>query len=119
MEGLIVPSKFYAAAAAGRPILAAVDERGELAELVRRHDCGLVAPAGDAAAFTAAVLALSDDPTGRKRQGRNARAMIENEFPRARALGSWVQRLEQIARAGAAAPRNALPVGPVLRREGV
>ena len=125
MEGLIVPSKFYAAAAAGRPIVAAVHERGELAELVRRHDCGRVAPPGDPAAFAAAVLALSDDPARRERLGRNARAMIENEFPRARALDAWVTRLEQVARAGAstnfAEPRDAqgLAVRSVLQRESV
>ncbi len=122
MEGLIVPSKFYAAAAAGRPILAAVDERGELAELVRRHDCGLVAPPGDAAAFAAAVLGLSDDRAQRERQGRNARLMIENEFPRERALDAWVRRLQQVAFAGIAAPsseRDALPVAPILKRESV
>jgi colanic acid biosynthesis glycosyl transferase WcaI len=122
MEGLIVPSKFYAAAAAGRPILAAVDERGELAELVRRHDCGAVAPPGDAAAFATAVLTLSGDPARRERQGRNARAMIENAFPRERALDAWVRRLEQVTRARIAAPsveREALAVTPVLRRESV
>jgi colanic acid biosynthesis glycosyl transferase WcaI len=123
MEGLIVPSKFYAAAAAGRPIIAAVDREGELAELVRRHDCGLVAPSGDAAAFAAAIVSLRDDQARRERLGRNARAMIESEFPRARALDAWVRRLEQVARAGAAAtfaePRDTLATGPVLRRESV
>jgi colanic acid biosynthesis glycosyl transferase WcaI len=123
MEGLIVPSKFYSAAAAGRPIIAAVDLRGELAELVRRHDCGLVAPPGDAAAFAAAVLALRDDPMRRERQGRNARAMIESEFPRSRALEAWTRRLQQVAWAGASEPltdeRDALTEGPVLQKESV
>jgi glycosyltransferase involved in cell wall biosynthesis len=122
MEGLIVPSKFYAAAAAGRPIIAAVDESGELARLVRRHDCGTVAPPGDVSAFATAVRTLSDDPARRERQGRNARAMIENEFPRERALDAWVRRLEQVARAGVPAPsaeRDALAAGPVLQRESV
>ena len=123
MEGFIVPSKFYAAAAVGRPIVAVVDAEGELAEIVRRHDCGLVVSPGDRAALAAAVLALRDDPARRERMGGNARAMIEREFPRRQALDAWTRRIEQVARA-AKAPAFAddiaahgLAVGSALPRK--
>ncbi len=41
LEGLIVPSKFYGIAAAGRPIVMIGDGDGEIARLVRQHRCGI------------------------------------------------------------------------------
>ena len=49
LEGLIVPSKFYGIAAAGKPIIFIGDKDGEVARLVRQHGCGLVIAPGDAA----------------------------------------------------------------------
>src|SRR5262249_41317118 len=42
LEGLIVPSKIYGIAAAGRPIIAVTARSGEIASLVRAYDCGVV-----------------------------------------------------------------------------
>jgi hypothetical protein len=45
LEALIVASKFYGIAAASRPTLAITAPDGEIADLVRRHQCGLsIAP---------------------------------------------------------------------------
>jgi len=41
-EGLVVPSKVYSIAAAGRPIISICDERGEISQLVRQYRCGFV-----------------------------------------------------------------------------
>src|SRR3954453_3798908 len=46
LEGLIVPSKFYGIAAAGRPIIAITAQNGEIARLVREHNCGLIIAPG-------------------------------------------------------------------------
>jgi colanic acid biosynthesis glycosyl transferase WcaI len=51
MEGLILPSKFYGVAAAGRPTIAVTDPAGEIAELVRRYQCGAVVTPGDGHAW--------------------------------------------------------------------
>jgi len=40
LEGLIVPSKFYGIAAAGRPTLFVGNTDGEIARLLREGDCG-------------------------------------------------------------------------------
>src|SRR5262249_3660442 len=42
LEGLIVPSKVYGIAAAGRPIIAITAKNGEIANLVPEFDCGVV-----------------------------------------------------------------------------
>jgi len=46
LEGLVVPSKFYGIAAAGRPIIAVAATDGEIAQLIARYHCGFpIAPA--------------------------------------------------------------------------
>ena len=39
-EGLIVPSKFYGIAGAGKPIVVIADKNGELGQLVQQYHCG-------------------------------------------------------------------------------
>ena len=46
LEGLIVPSKFYGIAAAGKPIIVIGDKDGEIARLVQQHGCGIVDRSG-------------------------------------------------------------------------
>ncbi len=89
LEGLIVPSKFYGIAAAGRPVLFVGDEDGELARLLRAHDCGTAIAHGDGPAFAAAVRRLRDDPAWRRRQGDNARRLLDERFEQQLALREW------------------------------
>jgi colanic acid biosynthesis glycosyl transferase WcaI len=51
LEGLILPSKFYGIAAAGRPIIAITAKDGEIAELIEQHACGIIIAPGDAKAL--------------------------------------------------------------------
>jgi glycosyltransferase involved in cell wall biosynthesis len=53
MSMISIPSKTFAYMASGRPLLMAVE--GEAAELVMRHECGIVAKPSDPAALAAAV----------------------------------------------------------------
>ena len=73
MEGLIVPSKFYGVAAAGRPTIAVSAPDGEIGALVARYDCGVSVAPGDGAGLAAAIRALKGDPDVIERMGRNAR----------------------------------------------
>ena len=71
-----VPSKMYSILAAGRPILASVDEGTEVARTGLRAGAGLAVPPDDQAAFTAALARLLDDAVGRSRRGAAARAFV-------------------------------------------
>jgi colanic acid biosynthesis glycosyl transferase WcaI len=71
-----VPSKMYSILAAGRPILASVDEGTEVARTVLRAGAGLAVPPDDQAAFTSALERLLDDEEGRSRMGAAARAFV-------------------------------------------
>jgi len=55
LEGVVVPSKMYPVFAAGRPVLAVAPEESDVARIVRRHACGLIADPDNPAAVAAAV----------------------------------------------------------------
>lgn len=97
LEGLIVPSKFYGAAAAGRPVIAVTSADGEIARLVRDHDCGAQIDPGDGEALARVILELAADPAGRARMGEAARRMIDQTFARRLAMENWRAALERAA----------------------
>jgi len=88
-ENLIVPSKFYGIAAAGRPILAIVDPNGEIAALVKRFNCGAIVEPGDGAGLAQVLETMIGNRALVEEWGRNARAMIETHYSRAHAIDQW------------------------------
>jgi colanic acid biosynthesis glycosyl transferase WcaI len=72
-----VPSKTYSILAAGRPVVASVDEGTEVARVVEKAGAGLAVPPDDPDAFTAALVTLLDDPDGARAMGSNGRAFVE------------------------------------------
>jgi glycosyltransferase involved in cell wall biosynthesis len=97
LEGLVVPSKFYGAAAAGRPVIAITAKDGEIARLVEQYACGLVIEPGNADALAETLMRLSTDPERIAAMGKNARAMLEARFTRREAFGGWRELLDRIA----------------------
>jgi glycosyltransferase involved in cell wall biosynthesis len=96
MEGLVVPSKFYGVAAAGRPTLFVGDPDGEIARTVIDSVCGLVVPSGGAAALASAILTLRDQPELLALHGRNARAVFTARFDKKHALSRWTGLIERV-----------------------
>jgi colanic acid biosynthesis glycosyl transferase WcaI len=72
-----VPSKTYSILAAGRPLLASVDEGSEVQRIVEAADAGIAVRPDDPDAFVTALGTLLDDPAGRERMGANARSYVE------------------------------------------
>ncbi len=68
------PSKFYGILAAGRPVLASIDEGSEVASVVKEADVGLAVPPDDPWAFTQALDQLLADPDELVAMGERARA---------------------------------------------
>jgi glycosyltransferase involved in cell wall biosynthesis len=97
LEGLIVPSKFYRIAAVGRPMVVIGARDGELGALVQRHACGLVVEPGDAQGLADLLKRLAGDPQGLAAMGKAARALLDAQFSRARALESWRQLIGELA----------------------
>src|SRR5882757_3642794 len=89
LEGLVVPSKFYGIAAAGRPIIAVAATDGEIAQLIARYHCGFAIAPGHADDLATALTALSRDHHRLAAMGTRARAMLDVHFTRRQALERW------------------------------
>jgi colanic acid biosynthesis glycosyl transferase WcaI len=95
-RSLVVPSKFYGVAAAGRPMIAITTKDGEIARLVEQYACGLVIEPGNAHALAEALMRLSTDTERVAAMGKNARAMLEACFTRRQAFDRWRRLLDRI-----------------------
>ncbi|WP_210269795.1 glycosyltransferase family 4 protein [Hyphomicrobium methylovorum] len=93
LEGLIVPSKFYGIAAAGRASIFIGAPDGEIARVIRQHKCGLHVQMGDAEALANAVLQLMNAREETKRMGERARLACEAYYDKAHAIRSWASIL--------------------------
>ncbi|MDO9443084.1 MAG: glycosyltransferase family 4 protein [Beijerinckiaceae bacterium] len=96
LEGMIVPSKFFGIAAAGRPTISVTDAHGETASLVNRYACGLVVAPGDGAGLAAAIERLAAHPDERLRMGVNARAIVDGDFAKKASLRRWATLLDEL-----------------------
>ena len=101
LEGLIVPSKFYGIAAAGKPIIVIGDKNGEIARLVEQHGCGIVIAPGDADALVDVLRRLSNAPETIAEMGRRARAMLDAHFTRQQTLQRWSGLFDQLDKSSA------------------
>jgi glycosyltransferase involved in cell wall biosynthesis len=96
LEGLLLPSKFYGIAAAGRPVVFIGDTDGELARLVRRHACGLAIAPGDAATLVDTLQRWSSAPTMVAEMGARARMMLEERYTRRQGLARWRELFDRL-----------------------
>ena len=96
MEGLIVPSKFYSAAAAGRPTLYVGDSKGEIARLLSKHSCGFTIEPGDVRGLVQTIERLSSDPVLYRKMASNARATFEEHFEQSISVAAWCRVLEGV-----------------------
>ena len=91
MEDAVIPSKLLTYMAAGRPIVAAVSNRSEVARHIERADCGVVIPAENPRALVDAALQLRLDSSLRQRLGENGRKYVEANFTKALVLEEYDQ----------------------------
>jgi colanic acid biosynthesis glycosyl transferase WcaI len=101
LEGLIVPSKFYGIAAAGKPIIIIGDKNGELARRVQQHGCGIVVAPGDTRTLVDALRRLANKRGTISEMGRRARAMLDTHFTRQQALQRWSGLLDRLDKSSA------------------
>ena len=98
LEGFIVPSKFYGIAAAGRPVISITAKDGEIAQLVRQYDCGVVIEPGNSEALADSLVLLSQNYERVIAMGVHARAMLDAHFTRRQAFERWRGVLQAIER---------------------
>ena len=73
-DGLLVPSKLYAAMASGRPVIVVASDRNELALELERGGFGVRIEPGDVDGFVSAVKRLARDRALADETGKRARA---------------------------------------------
>ena len=73
-----VPSKTYSILAAGRPLVASVDDGSEVANIAKAAGAGLAVPPEEQRPFTDAILRLADDDDARREMGAAGRAWVES-----------------------------------------
>lgn len=95
-EGLIVPSKFYGIAAAGRPVISITARDGEIGRLVTNAYCGVVIEPGLSTELASSIMLLRNDRTTREAMGKNARALIDARFSARRAVETWSELFENL-----------------------
>jgi colanic acid biosynthesis glycosyl transferase WcaI len=91
-----VPSKAYSILAAGRPVVASVDEGTEVARVVEKAGAGLAVPPDDPEAFAAALAALLDDPARARAMGAAGRAFVERWASPAVVAGRYEALFEEL-----------------------
>lgn len=93
LEGVVVPSKLYGILAAGRPVLAVAPEESDVARIVRRAGCGVVANPDDPASVVAAVRGLLANQQKLPDMAARARS-IAAEFERGKHLEFFTQAVQ-------------------------
>src|SRR5690606_38425741 len=113
-----VPSKTYSILAAGRTIVASVDEGTEVARLVEKAGAGLAVPPEDPVAFTDAIVTLLEGPDREAAMARGGRAFVESSATRAASAPRYEELFEErrSRRRGAAGePRGGHGQGLVIQ----
>jgi len=104
LEGLIVPSKYYGIAAAGRPAIFIGDRDGEIASKIAASGGGVTVPSGDGEALARAILVYAADREGAREAGRAARRSFDADDDLTVAMKRWSAVVADVAdRQGATA----------------
>lgn len=93
----VAPSKLLSYMAAGRPVVAAVNEHSVAARLVRESGGGVVVPAEDPPALALALEHLSNDPDMRSALGRAGREYVERTFDKGPLMVQWERLLVSLS----------------------
>jgi colanic acid biosynthesis glycosyl transferase WcaI len=96
LEDLIVPSKFYSIAAAGRPTIFIGAEHGEIGRILEENGCGFSVTPGDGEALLERILALAGDGDLCASLGTRARVAFERQWDKERAIAKWEALLRSI-----------------------
>lgn len=106
LEGLIVPSKVYGILSAGRPVVFIGDTQGEVAKLLREHDCGISVAVGAGRELAQVLRGLQADPKRVLALGENARRAAVTRHTSQGAATEWMRMLADLS---CASPVEQLP----------
>lgn len=111
VSGLLVPSKYSAALAAGRPVLLVGGSGTDMHAEITREGVGW-ALAHDSEALVAALAAVAANPNELVHRGNAARKLFARQYDRSLATSRWAELLAGLTRdpaAGDSAGRSGEP----------
>lgn len=100
MFGISVPSRSYSTLGAGKPIIAAMDPRAEIARVVAEEEIGWVAGEEDADAVVRAIREAKADPERLAAMSRRARAVAERDYALEAVVEQFRRLVDDVARGG-------------------
>ena len=92
-----VPSKAFTIMAAGRPVLAAIDERNQVAAEIRHAECGEVVPPNGVNEMAKTLRGWADDPLTLDALGSRGRRWAERFHDRESAVREYEGLFARIA----------------------
>jgi glycosyltransferase involved in cell wall biosynthesis len=103
--GCLVPSKVYGILAAGRPFVAMMERRADIAQMALEFEVGFVVPPGDAGALASTISDAMNNRELLEEMGRRARILAEEMYDRRVVIPRFAALLEAM-----------LPVASLPRR---
>jgi glycosyltransferase involved in cell wall biosynthesis len=104
MEGLIVPSKFYGIAAAGRPAIFIGSKSGEIPRILQEAQCGFSVEKGQAEELSQIIQELANRLDRCVTVGNRARTLFDDRFDSRHAMRAWGAILDETADSVSARP---------------
>jgi glycosyltransferase involved in cell wall biosynthesis len=100
--------------AAGRPILAIIGEKSEVARVAKEYNCGIVVPHGNAQGIAKALIKLQKDKNLCAVMGENARRAFEDNFTKRHAINNYYEVIKNLFLERKALPKEKkTKVGPI------
>jgi len=93
-----VPSKVLGYMAAGRPIVAAVDQDCDTADMIKKAECGLVVPAGDRKSLSHAILYYYNHSKERVNAGKSGRAYFLQNYEKQTVTRKYLDLIKNLLR---------------------
>ncbi|HLW53800.1 MAG TPA: glycosyltransferase family 4 protein [Candidatus Angelobacter sp.] len=102
--GLVVPSKFFGAIAAGRPVLFAGSRESAIAQWIERYQLGWVLTADNLQAVAREITAYMNQPLERARMQQHCHQVYRRHFSKDHVLDAFDHRLRELLDIGEAVP---------------
>lgn len=80
MSGISVPSRIYNLMATGKPIIGAVEEHSEVAQIIKEEQIGVIVPPGSSEILAQQILLLREDSVARIEMGQRASTCAELKY---------------------------------------
>ena len=97
VNGLCSSSKFYSFLASGRAIFALVNENSDIADTIRRCNCGFIVEQGDVYKVVNHLKLFLDNRQELKKMGKKAREYFENHYTIDHSIDKYEKMLKEVS----------------------